>query len=267
MRASGSSGSSSPPPSKEYFDVSDTEAHNMNEVADRDATISQHTALQEKLASRGAEVIDAPELDGHPNSVFTRDVSLMTPQGYIKLRMGIDTRRGEEAWLGAVLEEHGEACAGEIEAPRTVEGGDVTIHGDVAFVGPFGPNERKRRAADFGASSENGLRSACHGRRRLSAPRRCGERRSAGSFARRARRLPAWFLQRVRRDRSEQERPVDGECHLLAPNEVVANEAENQEAMDVLDSRGVQVHGVDLSEFRKGARGPTCLIMPVEREA
>ena len=47
-------------PSKEYFDVSDTDAHNMNEVADRDATIAQHTALQETLALRGAEVIDAP---------------------------------------------------------------------------------------------------------------------------------------------------------------------------------------------------------------
>jgi arginine deiminase len=26
------------------------------------------------------------------------------------------------------------------------------------------------------------------------------------------------------------------------------------------------VHGIDLSEFRKGAGGPTCLILPVERK-
>ncbi len=61
--------------------------------------------------------------------------------------------------------------------------------------------------------------------------------------------------------------PSTGNVICVAPNEVVANKAENQEAMDVLDSRGVRVHGVDLSEFRKGAGGPTCLIMPMEREA
>ena len=61
--------------------------------------------------------------------------------------------------------------------------------------------------------------------------------------------------------------PSTGNVICVAPNEVVANEAENQEAMDVLDSRGVRVHGVDLSEFRKGAGGATCLIMPMERVA
>ena len=35
--------------------------------------------------------------------------------------------------------------------------------------------------------------------------------------------------------------------------------------MGVLDARGVSVRGVDLSEFRKGAGGPTCLILPVDR--
>ena len=101
-------------PSKEYFDVSDTDAHNMNEVADRDRTIAQHRALQERLASRGAEVIDAPELHGHPNSVFTRDLALVTPQGYIKLRMGI----GHQARGGSM------ARRGARRARRGLRGGD-----------------------------------------------------------------------------------------------------------------------------------------------
>ena len=62
-------------PSKEYFAVSDTEAHNMNEAADPETTIRQHNALQKAMTDAGAEVIDAPELEGHPNSVFTRDAS------------------------------------------------------------------------------------------------------------------------------------------------------------------------------------------------
>ena len=254
-------------PSKEYFDVSDTDAHNMNEVADRDRTIAQHRALQERLASRGAEVIDAPELDGHPNSVFTRDVALTTPQGYIKLRMGIDTRRGEEAWLGGVLEEHGEACAGEIEAPGTVEGGDVTIHGDVAFVG------HSVRTNESGVQQISELLEKMGYQVRVA--RVVGYLHLGGAVSAVApdRLLvvrddyPHGFFKGFDVIEVDKKGPSTGNVICVAPNEVVANEAENQEAMDVLDSRGVRVHGVDLSEFRKGAGGPTCLIMPMEREA
>ncbi len=254
-------------PREEYFKVSDTDAHNMNEVADRDVTIAQHAALQEKLASRGPEVIDAPELEGHPNSVFTRDVSLMTPQGYIKLRMGIDTRRGEEAWLGAVLEEHGEACAGEIEAPGTVEGGDVTIHGGVAFVGhsvrtnESGVQQISELVQKMGYEVRvTGVAGYLHlgGAVSVVAPDRLLVVRDD---------YPQGFLKGFDVIEVDKKGPSTGNVICLAPNEVIANEAENQETMDVLDSRGVQVHGVDLSEFRKGAGGPTCLIMPVEREA
>ena len=236
-------------PSNEYFDVSDTAAHNMNEVADRDATIVQHTALQEKLASAGAEVIDAPELKGHPNSVFTRDVSLMTPQGYIELRMGIDTRRGEEAWL----EEHGEACAGEIEAPGTVEGGDVTIHGDVAFVG------HSARTNESGVQQISELLQKMGYEVRVTGVVGYLHLGGAVSAVAPDRLLvvrddyPHGFFNGFDVIGVDKKGPSTGNVICVAPNEVVANEAENQEAMDVLDSRGVRVHGVDLSEFRKGA--------------
>ena len=122
-------------PRKEYFRISDPDFHNVNEVAEPARTLEQHAGLVAALSEAGAEVIDAPELEGHPNSVFTRDASIVTPQGYIKLRMGLSSRRGEEDWIGDVLEEKGEPCAGEIERPGTVEGGDVLLAGDVAFVG------------------------------------------------------------------------------------------------------------------------------------
>ena len=76
-----------------------------------------------------------PELAGHPNSVFTRDVSVVTPKGYIKLRMGLPARRGEEEWMAQILESLDEPCAGEIKEPGIVEGGDITLAGSVAFVG------------------------------------------------------------------------------------------------------------------------------------
>jgi N-dimethylarginine dimethylaminohydrolase len=60
--------------------------------------------------------------------------------------------------------------------------------------------------------------------------------------------------------------PSTGNVICLAPNEIVGNVAENREALDILERERVRVHRVDLSEFRKGAGGPTCLILPVERK-
>lgn len=94
-------------PRNEYFNVSDLKAQNMNEIADRDKTMQQHDRLKSTMAEFGCEVIDVPELGGHPNSVFTRDVALCTPNGYIKLRMGLEARRGEEQWMAQILEANG----------------------------------------------------------------------------------------------------------------------------------------------------------------
>jgi len=51
----------------------------------------------------------------------------------------------------------------------------------------------------------------------------------------------------------------------LRENAVIANVAENLSTIDILQAEGVTVHRLDLSEFRKGAGGPTCMILPVER--
>ncbi|MCP4727213.1 MAG: amidinotransferase, partial [bacterium] len=122
-------------PGDEYFNVENLKAHNITEIADRDLTIRQHGNLKRIMSNFGAEVIDVPELEGHPNSVFTRDALVCTPGGYIKLRMGLETRRGEDTWLAEKLNSLGEPFAGEIIEPGTVEGGDIILAGKVAFVG------------------------------------------------------------------------------------------------------------------------------------
>ena len=252
-------------PREEYFKVSDPTLHNMNEVADREETIRQHMVLQERMAAAGAEVIDTPELEGHPNSVFTRDASLVTPQGYIKLRMGINTRRGEEDWIARVLEEQDEPCTGEIERPGTVEGGDIILAGGVAFVGH---SER---------TNESGVHQISELLQKMGLEVRVadvvGYLHLGGAMSAIAPdRLvvvrddyPGGFLRGFDVIEVEKRGPSTGNVICVSPNEVIANEAENQETMEALDARGVTVHGVDLSEFRKGAGGPTCLILPVER--
>lgn len=252
-------------PRKEYFRVTDPLVHNLNEVADSEKTRMQHGALLGAMVDRGVEIVDVPELEGHPNSVFTRDVSLVTPQGYVKLRMGLPSRRGEASWMANALEERDEPCAGEIERPGTVEGGDVILAGRVAFVGyserTNGDGVRQIsellqkmgyevRVADVVGSLHLG------GAMSVIAPDRIVACR--GDY-------PAGFFRGFERIPVDKVGPSTGNVICLAPNEILANEAENRETMDVLDARGVVVHGVDLSEFRKGAGGPTCLILPLER--
>ena len=58
----------------------------------------------------------------------------------------------------------------------------------------------------------------------------------------------------------------NGNVICLGNNEIIANAAENAEAIQALEKKELMVHGIDLSEFRKGAGDPTCLILPVERK-
>ena len=51
------------------------------------------------------------------------------------MRLGLESRQGEEEWMACILDELGESCAGKIEAPGTVEGGDVVLAGSIAFIG------------------------------------------------------------------------------------------------------------------------------------
>jgi len=250
-------------PRWEYFQISDPRAHNVNQVADPARTQAQHRELAAAMARSGAAVMDAPELSGHPNSVFTRDVSVLTPRGYIQLRMGLPSRRGEETWMASFLESCGEPRAGAIEPPGTVEGGDVILSGEIAFVGQSKRTNREgvRQLSALLEKMDYDVRVAkvegylhLGGAMSAVAPERAVACR--GDY-------PSGFFDGFDVVWVEKRGPSSANVICLGPNEVLANEAENLETMEALDARGVRVQGIDLSEFRKGAGGPTCLILPL----
>ena len=254
------------PPNEEYFHVPDLAAHNINEIPDRPKTAQQHDHLKSVMAQTGTAVIDVAELSGHPNSVFTRDVALCTPKGYVALRMGLGSRRGEESWMARILESMGEPQAGTIHEPGTVEGGDILLAEKVAFVGA------SKRTNPIGVEQISEiLKEMDYEVRVLPVPD--GYLHLGGAMS-------VIAPDRIVCCRSEfdpslirgidivdvpKRGPSTGNVICLAPNEVLGNVAENEEALDILDEHGVHIHPVDLSEFRKGAGGPTCLILPVER--
>jgi dimethylargininase len=253
-------------PRDAYFDVSTHADANIPELADRERTIEQHDVLKATMEPFGCQVIDLPELAGDPNSVFTRDVALATPNGHIKLRMGLEARRGEEAWMSKALVALGEPCIGEITAPGTIEGGDVILMGDVAFVGLTARTNEEgiRQLSPMLSDVGYEIRVARLGSEwmHIGGPMSAiGPERilcCRGVF-------PEGFFKGFDTVEVDPRGPSTGNVICLAEDEVIANAAENAPVIADLERSGVKVHALDLSEFRKGAGGPSCLVLPVER--
>ena len=253
-------------PSEEYFRVTDMTAQNINEVADPRKTCQQFTCLKSTMEHFGCEVIEIPELTGHPNSVFTRDTAVSTPGGYITLRMGLEARRGEEEWMAQILESLGEPCAGQIRRPGTVEGGDILLAGSVAFVG-CSIRTNKEGVKQLSVLLENmdyevrtvNVRGSLHLGGMMSAigPKRLLCLR--GKF-------PSDFFEGFDVIDVDCTGSCNGNVICLGENEVIANSAENMKVVRILEHHGVKVHAMDLSEFRKGGGGPSCLVLPIERK-
>ena len=254
-------------PKHEYSRASNLETHNIGELGDPNNAIQQHDKLKSKLREFGAEVIDIPELERHPNSVFTRDTALCTPKGYIKLRLGLETRQGEEKWMAKTLDVTGETCVGEIKAPGTVEGGDIILAGAVAFIG-------------------QSIRTNEEGIKQLSALLEMMQ------FEVRVIELPDTVLhldkalmvlgtkqvlycrELISKEKIEGFEGIGISCGgnttaniiCLGDNELIVNRS-NSTVIELLEAEKYIIHSLDLGEFAKGMGGPNCLIMPVERGA
>ena len=254
-------------PKEEYARASNRKEHNIGDLGNPAVAIQQHDALKNTLKDFGAEVLDVPELAGHPNSVFTRDTAICTPQGYIKLLLGLPTRQSEGAWMAQVLDAQGTSCIGEIKPPGTLEGGDVVLAGEVAFIG-------------------RSVRTNAEGIRQFA------DIMIPMGFAIRVINLPETILHLDKvlmvlggkqalycKELISQEdiKGFDGlaiSCSgnttaniiCLGNKRVIVNRSNNL-VIALLKSKGYNVHDLDLSEFAKGMGGPNCLIMPVERRA
>ncbi|MCP2620240.1 arginine deiminase family protein [Candidatus Aminicenantes bacterium AC-334-K16] len=252
-------------PEEEYFQVNNLEAHNIEHVADRQLAPRQHLALRETMHRAGAKIINMPELKGHPNSVFTRDTSLVIPNGFIRLRMGLLSRQGEEDWMARALTDLGLEERGRIQPPGTVEGGDVILAGDVAFIGlscrsnQEGVDQLREILLRAGFKVRIIPVPPPHlhlgGMMSLVSPEDIictTEIYSPDYFS--------GFQVHLLPVRGA----ISANVICLGPGEVVV-EASNLAAAEKLDQAGFRLHQLDLSEFVKGRGGPTCLILPVER--
>jgi len=253
-------------PGEAFLGITDLEAHNFGQRPDGRLAVDQHDLLKATITAFGTEVVDVPELSGHPNSVFTRDTALSTPEGFIRLRLGLPTREGEDRWMSDELEALGESEAGEIEAPGTVEGGDVVLAGSVAFVG-----ESIRTNPSGIAQLTDILTPMGYEVRVIPLPESilhldkvlltigpetllfCPDFVDESKFG-------GFETIAIPYGPTSTANVIN-----LGDNELIANRS-NRGVIERLSGTKYVVHDLDLSEYAKGTGGPNCLIMPVDRD-
>ncbi|MFW6147260.1 MAG: dimethylarginine dimethylaminohydrolase family protein [Thermodesulfobacteriota bacterium] len=100
---------------------------------DYDRAVQQHHAYCALLQDCGLEVIELAVNSTHPDSTFIEDTSVVVDEIAVMTRMGPESRRDEVAGIEPVLA--GYRTIGHIQAPATLEGGDVLHMGKKVFVG------------------------------------------------------------------------------------------------------------------------------------
>ncbi|MEA2009580.1 MAG: dimethylargininase [Actinomycetota bacterium] len=100
---------------------------------DVERALVQHNDYLEVLRSLGAEVTELPRLPNHPDAVFVEDTALVLPEVAVLLRPGAESRRGEVPSMSTALADYRELR--HMEAPATLDGGDVIVFGKRVLVG------------------------------------------------------------------------------------------------------------------------------------
>lgn len=96
-------------------------------------TILQHKAYVDSLKSLGLEVIELPSAPGFPDACFVEDTAVVTKEVAVIARPGAPSRQGETATMTTALEAFRPLAW--IDAPGTLDGGDVLQIGKAFFIG------------------------------------------------------------------------------------------------------------------------------------
>ncbi|GBC61433.1 amidinotransferase [Desulfonema ishimotonii] len=95
--------------------------------------LKQHDAYLEALKRLGLDVIVLDPEPAYPDAHFVEDTAVVTPHVAVITHPGADARKGETATIEPVLARFRELR--HIQAPGTLDGGDVLMVGNHFFVG------------------------------------------------------------------------------------------------------------------------------------
>ncbi len=126
------------------------------EPVDLERARQQHREYEQCLADLGCTVVSLPAEPDLPDSVFVEDTAVVLDELALLTRPGAASRRAEIPSIATVLGPH---CATvRIEAPATLDGGDVLVAGRTIYVGRStrsnedALNQMRDRLAPYGYS-------------------------------------------------------------------------------------------------------------------
>lgn len=102
-------------------------------VIDVARAVAQHAAYESLLRSIGVEVIQVAAAPSLPDSVFIEDTAIVLDELAVITRPGASSRRAELADVEACLKSYRRIV--RLEAPATLDGGDVLRIGRAIYVG------------------------------------------------------------------------------------------------------------------------------------
>jgi dimethylargininase len=219
----------------------------------------QHAEYERVLRSLGCEVRQLPALHEHPDSVFIEDTALVFDECAVITRPGAESRRGETAGVAETLRPLRRLY--HIEAPGTLDGGDVLRVGKRIYVGA------STRSNDDGARQLADALGA-HAYSVMRAPMRdCLHLKTAVST------LPNGVL--LLDPRFVDAEDFDGArcihvhhdepeaANVLVVGDVVILPASAPRTRALLDGAGYETMAVDASELAKAEGGLTCCCLLV----
>jgi dimethylargininase len=108
-------------------------AYRSRQPIDIGVASEQHAAYCDSLRSFGLKVIELEINRDYPDSVFIEDSAVVMDEVAVLSRPGVASRRGEVEAIGEELRNYREIE--HIQAPGTLEGGDVLVVGKKVYVG------------------------------------------------------------------------------------------------------------------------------------
>ena len=231
------------------------------EPIDAAAAAAQHRGYCEALRACGASVITLPAVDELPDSVFVEDTAVVLEEVAVLTRPGVGSRRGEVV----LIEPEVARLRGvvRVEAPATLEGGDVLRLGRTLYVG-LSPRTNAEGAAAL---------------RRLAAPhsyevvtvepRGCLHLKTGCSALGEEAVLvnPDWVDAAVFRGREvvAADASEPWAANVLSVGRSVCVSAAFPRTAETLAGLGYDVREVEVSEFAKAEGGLTCMSLLFRR--
>lgn len=221
---------------------------------------AQHAAYQRALEALGCQLIVLPAEDALADAVFVEDVALVLDEVALMTRPGAASRRAEGRAVATVLRQHRPLLA--IEAPGTLDGGDVMRVGKRIFVG---------QSARSNASAVDQLQAllAPHGYRVESVPMRdCLHLKSAVTAVSDDTLLinPQWVSATAFADFKliEIDPAEPHAANALRIGDALVYPACFPRTQARLQAAGIEVRTVDVSELQKAEGAVTCCSLVFE---